>query len=254
MSIQRYKLYIIICQYSMAFNSALFTTFNNGVTLLPSLINISTINNNTINIAPAGINNFSFSKFLNLSTVGQYIDTTVINASSNVSSNASTIDISNDIINQVIINPVYDINIENSTSGNNNIFIPYTTNQIGYRYTLYTTNDGTTFDLTTEEETLHTITIPPGVWIVEFAAIVEITTTELTNTNIILSLSDTDTIDNTKSVSNTVYNNGQNNYNLNLTKVITSIQNTPYNIVGIDKLNNGTPKIKDINIFITRIA
>ena len=234
----------------MAFNSALFTTFNNGITLLPSLINTSTINSNTINIAPAGINNFSFSPFLNLSTIGQYIDTSINNVSSNASTNASTID----IINEVIINPVYDINIETSTSGNNNIFIPYTTNQIGYRYTLYTTNDGTTFDLTTQEETLHTITIPPGVWIVEFTAIVEIITTELTNTNIVVSLSDTETIDNTKSLSNTVYNNGTNNYNLNLTTVITSIQNTPYNIIGIDKLNNGSPKIKDINIFITRIA
>jgi hypothetical protein len=243
----------------MAFNSALFTTFNNGITLLPSLINVSTINSTTINIAPSGINNFSFNPLLNLSTIGQYIDTPIINASSNASSinassNASSINasINNDVITE--INPVYDINIETSTPGNNNIFIPYTTNQIGYRYTLYKSNDGVTFDLSINEQTLHTITIPPGVWIVEFAAIVTITTAILTNTHIILSLSNTTTVDNTKSVSNIVYNNGQNNYNLNLTTVITSLKNTEYNIVGIDKLNKGIPKIKDINIFITRIA
>jgi hypothetical protein len=233
----------------MAFNSALFTTFNNGITLLPTLINVSTINSNTINIAPAGINNFSFSPFLNLSTIGQYIDTSINNVSTdNISTdNISTINVSYDIISPTI-SPTYDIEVENASSGNNPIYIPYTTNQVGYRYKIYD-SESRTINLSTTAQIIHTINVLSGVWIAEFSAIADISE----NTIVCMSLSETSNIDNVRSMTNNAFDTSIREYNLNLTTVITAVKNTPFNIIGINKIA-GTPKIKNIIIYITRIA
>jgi hypothetical protein len=233
----------------MAFNSALFTTFTNGITLLPTLINVSTINSNTINIAPAGINNFSFSPFLNLSTIGQYIDTSINNVSTiNVSTNnVSTINVSYNIISPTI-SPTYDIEVENASSGNNPIYIPYTTNQVGYRYKIYD-SESRTINLSTTAQIIHTINVLSGVWIAEFSAIADISE----NTIVCMSLSETSNIDNVRSMTNNAFDTSIREYNLNLTTVITAVKNTPFNIIGINKIA-GTPKIKNIIIYITRIA
>ena len=228
----------------MAFNSALFTTFNNGITLLPTLINVSTINSNTINIAPAGINNFSFSPFLNLSTIGQYIDTSINNVSTD---NVSTDNVSYDIISPTI-SPTYDIEVENASSGNNPIYIPYTTNQVGYRYKIYD-SESRTINLSSTAQIIHTINVLSGVWIAEFSAIADISE----NTIVCMSLSETSNIDNIRSMTNNAFDTSIHEYNLNLTTVITAVKNTPFNIIGINKIA-GTPKIKNIIIYITRIT
>ena len=228
----------------MAFNSALFTTFNNGITLLPTLINVSTINSNTINIAPAGINNFSFSPFLNLSTIGQYIDTSINNVSTD---NVSTNNVSYDIISPTI-SPTYDIEVENASSGNNPIYIPYTTNQVGYRYKIYD-SESRTINLSSTAQIIHTINVLSGVWIAEFSAIADISE----NTIVCMSLSETSNIDNIRSMTNNAFDTSIHEYNLNLTTVITAVKNTPFNIIGINKIA-GTPKIKNIIIYITRIT
>ena len=229
----------------MAFNSALFTTFNNGITLLPTLINLSTINSNTINIAPAGINNFSFSPFLNLSTIGQYIDTSINNVSTII--NVSTNNVSYDIISPTI-SPTYDIEVENASSGNNPIYIPYTTNQVGYRYKIYD-SESRTINLSSTAQIIHTINVLSGVWIAEFSAIADISE----NTIVCMSLSETSNIDNIRSMTNNAFDTSIREYNLNLTTVITAVKNTPFNIIGINKIA-GTPKIKNIIIYITRIT
>ena len=242
----------------MAFNSTLFTTFNEGITLISNPVNLITLNSNNIYLAPSGINNFSFNPFLNLSTINSYIDYSY--NCSNISYNVSDMCHSHSICNcsitetTTIYNNIYDnIEINNSSLGNNQIFIPQTTNQIGYKYALYNSLI-TQYNLLYLINILTTVNIPPGVWILEFSAIAQIK-----SNTIILSLSTTETVDNTKLCSSNVFNTELNNYNLNFTTVITSVKTTKFNIIGTKKILNNIettphPMINNINIFITRIA
>jgi hypothetical protein len=234
----------------MAFNSNLFTTFNNGITLLASPVNVLTVNSNTIYLAPSGINNFSFNPLLNLSTINSYIDY------SYNCSNVSVCNCSEEIIDPTVpkIYNIYDpIQIENASFGNNKIFIPQTTNQIGYKYMLYNSLN-IEYNLEVNTNILTSINIPIGVWILEFSAIAQIK-----SNTIVLSLSTTEEVDNTKLSSSNIFNAELTNYNLNFTTVITCANITEFNIIGTKKILNDInvlvhPKVSNINIYITRLA
>ena len=247
----------------MAFNSTLFTTFNQGITLITSPVNINTLNSNNIHLAPSGINNFSFNPFLNISSINSYIDYSYNCSNVSISNvsicNCSIIDTVSTISNcntetTNIYNTTYDkIEVNNSILGNNQIFIPNTIKQIGYKYNLYNSLT-TSYNLIYLTNILTTINIPIGVWILEFSAIAQIK-----SNTIILSLSKTEEVDNTKLSASNVYNTELINYNLNFTTVITCINTTAFNIIGTKKILNDIsviehPIINNINIFITRIA
>lgn len=126
----------------MAFNSALFTTFTNGNTLLNNPINASSVNNNNLFLAEPGINNFSFTPSFNLSNVNPYIDVSYncsnasksdCSCSTYTSTSISTcIDTStiNTLNNEILTTEYKEVSVINSSGGNNPIYITAADNHI----------------------------------------------------------------------------------------------------------------------------